>query len=669
MFARGAPIREIGAAAMTLPSVALPVRRPRTGVRTILLAMFVTAVLYAGTLPVYLFYRLRAAASLLAEGTQRLVPLLEGMANRIDAVDEARRLVERAVASRTVPAPGLIGALDEILTKDPPRQQARAIPPAPSDLGREITRSDAQLSQMAAALTAIAGLAQAGRWTEATARLRSVDSLETVADQQVFLVSAIGRRDLLARQDAVDRVTRAVLRDTALWLALGVVLWWLGVVILRRRILRPLHALEAALARVAEGNLDAQVDVQILDEIGRLGAHFNEMTRVLLSQAEHQGRFAAAGQLLADTAHEVGNPLMAIAAHAETRAGDPTAPPEVRAEMQEILAQAQRAAKLLRGLLRFVRPREGEVALVNVTDVMRDALDVVTYRFGVDEITLEGRLDPAVPPVRANAVALEQVFVNLLSNAMDAMRTVPPPRRLTVDSGFSDGAVVVTVADNGPGVDGDLVPRLFRPFATTKGSHGTGLGLYVSRQLVREAGGELALAPGGWGGARFVATLPAAGVAGAGAAAELHAAAATVSPAAPSASARLAGVRVLLVDDEEAVRRPIARFLGRRGAEVLEASDGVAALALLERVDADVILADLRMPRMDGSALFVALTTARPALAARVLFLSGDVSQLGDGGTGSLPRDRILVKPVELAELERRVLEFVKTGRRGDGGV
>jgi CheY-like chemotaxis protein len=119
-------------------------------------------------------------------------------------------------------------------------------------------------------------------------------------------------------------------------------------------------------------------------------------------------------------------------------------------------------------------------------------------------------------------------------------------------------------------------------------------------------------------------------------------------------------VRILLVDDEEGVRRPMAKFLNRRGAEVYEAGDGMQALALLDGQPVDVILADLRMPRMSGTELFTALERDRPQLAARVLFLSGDVSQLAEPESRPVPRERILVKPVELAELERRVAEFIK---------
>jgi signal transduction histidine kinase/ActR/RegA family two-component response regulator len=450
--------------------------------------------------------------------------------------------------------------------------------------------------------------------------------------------------------------TRSLGPTTAiLVLIVGAGLLPVALLILRRRMWTPLSALGRAIRSVSEGDLTTQVPVARDDELGEVTTHFNHMTRALRDRAEEQGRFAAAGELLGGVAHEVNNPLMAIASHAELRLADATLPAEQRSEMQNILRQAQRAAKLLRGLLRFVRAGEKRTAAVNMNDVVRSAIDLVSYRFTTDEITIEGRLDPELPTVVGDANRLEQVIVNLLSNALDALRAVKPPRRLTVDSFTADGSggarVCVTVSDNGPGMAPEIAQRLFRPFASTKGRRGTGLGLYISRQLVREAEGELDVVKHPGPGARFLVWLPCAQQA-------IPAAPAVVAQAKP---ASLAGIRVLLVDDEELIRRPMSRFLTKRGAEITEAGDGLAAL---ERVRAGfephVILADLRMPRMDGAEFYERLLEEQPALADRVLFLSGDISQLASRGLADIARDRVLVKPVELAELERRIATFVR---------
>ena len=440
----------------------------------------------------------------------------------------------------------------------------------------------------------------------------------------------------------------------------GAVLLPVALFILRRRFWSPLGALRQGIRQVADGDLTTEVPVSRDDELGNITAHFNQMTRVLRDRAEEQGRFAAAGELLSGVAHEVNNPLMAIASHAELRLADANLPAEQRNEMQSILRQAQRAAKLLRGLLRFVRAGEKRSTTVNLNDVVRSAIDLVSYRFSIDEISIEGRLDPELPTVVGDANRLEQVIVNLLSNALDALRSVNPPRRLIVDSFPDDtgGRVCVTVTDNGPGVAPEIAPRLFRPFASTKGVRGTGLGLYISRQLVREAQGELDLVKHVQSGARFLVWLPSARqpVPRAPAATPQ---ATSLPPPAPAGT--LSGIRVLLVDDEELIRRPMARFLTKRGAEIKEAADGLAALErLAEGFEPQVILADLRMPRMDGAEFYQHLQAQRPALAERLLFLSGDITHLAGRGLAEVPRDRVLVKPVELAELEQRIVAFVR---------
>src|SRR5947199_3412798 len=177
-------------------------------------------------------------------------------------------------------------------------------------------------------------------------------------------------------------------------LIVGAILLPVALFIVRRRIWNPLTALERAIRGVSEGDLSTQVPVTRDDELGTVGTHFNHMTRVLRDRSEEQGRFAAAGELLGGVAHEVNNPLMAIASHAELRLADGNLPAEQRNEMQSILRQAQRAAKLPRGLLRVGRAGEKRSASVNMNDVVRSALGLVSYRFTTGELTHGGRHGP-----------------------------------------------------------------------------------------------------------------------------------------------------------------------------------------------------------------------------------------------------------------------------------
>ena len=645
--------------------------REPLSLRATLLLLTLAAGAYAGVLPLYLFVRARAAALALGEGTAAIVALQEDLARRNSGLHHAAALVRRLVESRTRPAPGSLDSIRLVIAAASAPAAGRWYATVPAVLRAPLGQSEEAVSRVASALAEdVALLERGGDRAGPARRIRTLDSLTQVADQQMLAAGQLARRDFLDRQQALQLAAGEVLRDAILWLALGAVGVVPAVYLVRRRVWRPLAELEAGLARVAEGDLTTGVPVRGSDELGRLAQHFNEMTRVLRDRAEEQGRFAAAGELLAGVAHEVNNPLMAIAAHAENSIADPALPEPQRAEMLQILRQARRAAKLLRGLLRFVRVTEREVTRVNLNDVVRGAMDLVSYRFALDEIAVGGRLDPGLVAVEGDAIKLEQVIVNLLSNAIDALRTIKPPRELTVDTWCEESRVSVAVADNGRGVPADMVPRLFRPFATTKARRGTGLGLYISRQIAREAGGDLVLDSRPGKGARFVLWLPAAPAE--------PARAPSPAPTAPAAAPQpggvarpapsLAGLHVLIVDDEEAVRRPMAKFLVRRGARVDEAQDGAEALARLDGAggQADVIVADLRMPRMGGVELFATLEDTRPALAARVLFLSGDISQLAEPGNTPVPRERVLVKPVELAELERRILEFIRT-REGEG--
>jgi signal transduction histidine kinase len=523
----------------------------------------------------------------------------------------------------------------------------------PERMRPTLARADEAIGSVQNRILEVLALVELGRVAEAERRLGQVDSLNDILSAEIRRAETMGLDDLLTRErslrSTIDQVTYAL----GWWIVVGIILVPMVLWLLHQRLERPLDDLEDALARVAEGDLSPRLRVEREDELGRLALHFNQMTKVLRERAAEQGRFAAAGALLADVAHEVNNPLMAIGALAEARLQDRNLPPDLREELDQILRQSRRAGKLLSGLLRFVRPPDGRQSAVSVHDVLQGALDLVTHQLVAVGVELETRFAPGDAPwVVGDPARLEQVFVNLFSNALDALRGWAGPRKLSVFTAIRAGQVGVSVVDSGGGVPPEVTDQVFRPFVSTKGKSGTGLGLYISRQIVREMAGDLMLAPQTHGeGARFVATFPLA----------LPEAIAALNSSMPRAGVPMTGVRplhglrVLLVEDEEAVRRPVARYLARRGAEVAEAGHGEEALARLAQARPDVIVADLRMPVMDGLEFYRALRGKDAALAERVLFLSGDFSQLDSLDGMTIPGDRQLLKPVDLELLESRV--------------
>ena len=645
---------------MTAPR-AVASRNP-VSIRSLVLLFVALVAVYVIGFAAYLAIRVGPAAATLRGESAPVLELFGQLSARADRLDAAISQARRAVAVARVPvdSAAAAAALDSLrhFTATAGVLEPTLAAAIPAEMRRALARSQTAASNVDAGLQEVVAHLALGDAAAAATELAQAEADASVVGRALFDAQRIGLGDLIERERQLGLAVQRAIRTVVWWVAAGALLVAVLLLMLRRRIQRPLADLETALEAVARGDLNARIHVRVTDELGRVALHFNEMTTVLRTRAEEQGRFAAAGQLIAGVAHEVNNPLMAIAALADTRLEDSRLEPEMRGEMMQIRRQARRAGKLLSGLLRFVRSSEPRVTSVGLNTVVRNAIDLVSYRFGVEEITLQEQLDGDLPPALGVPARLEQVFVNLLSNAVDAMRGVKPPRTLRIESWSAGGRVQVAVADTGPGIAAEMAPRLFHPFATTKGVSGTGLGLYISRQIMREAGGDLEFEPRG-AGARFVVWLPASPTA------EV---AEDTMPARPPASAAhgLEGIRVLVVDDEDPVRQPIARFLVRRGAEVREARDGREALEQLERFAADVVLADLRMPRMSGVELHAHLARHRPELAERVVILSGDLSQLGAGGSLPVPAERVLAKPVELKEIEAKVRDVARYAGAAD---
>ncbi|MCS4504918.1 Adaptive-response sensory-kinase SasA [wastewater metagenome] len=239
-----------------------------------------------------------------------------------------------------------------------------------------------------------------------------------------------------------------------------------------------------------------------------------ERARAYLDELAHAGRVSAMGEMAAGLAHELNQPLCAIATYAQAArrlAGKDTDPTLVRA-LERLDDNARRAGGIIRQMRNFVRGGEPESERVSTNTLVREGLALTAAAVRQGGVTLRLRLDPDVPDVRVATVQIHQVLVNLVRNAVEALAGMPEARRrLEVTTARrADGRVEVTVMDTGPGIPVRLRDALFEPFVSG-GGEGMGLGLSVSRSIIRHHGGELRFEDRPGGGCLFSFDLPAAG--------------------------------------------------------------------------------------------------------------------------------------------------------------
>ncbi len=359
-------------------------------------------------------------------------------------------------------------------------------------------------------------------------------------------------------------------------------------------------------------------------------------------------RLASVGTLIGGVAHELNNPLAAIVGFVQLLLLDDR-PAAEREDLETIRREAERMAKIVSDLRLIARDTQEEsrtTEAVDLNEAVRHVLRTRSYPLRTHNVQVEEDLEAELPPVLGDRGQLEQVLINLVVNAEQALDETAGERRLTVRTRRSRAGVSLFVLDNGPGIAPAHVERLFDPFFTTKPpGEGTGLGLSLVHRIVAEHGGEIHVESEVGVETCFRIDLPPAPeVPEAGA-----------EPARDTAPAR--PLRVLVVDDEVSVRRVLGRFLSRVGHAVSEAADGRQALALLaSQPDGyDVIISDLRMPGLGGAELLARLREEGGGMERRLVFLTGDTASEHATRVLAGADVPVLVKPVDLDAVTRMI--------------
>jgi two-component system NtrC family sensor kinase len=381
--------------------------------------------------------------------------------------------------------------------------------------------------------------------------------------------------------------------------------------------------------------------------IGRDTTAEREM-RARLMETE---RLAAVGELVAGVAHEVNNPLSSISAFAQLLLRERSLGAEQRESVEVIRSEALRAAQVVKDLLAFARRSDPQREPLDLNVVVERSLRLRGYQLQASGVRLEQTLARDLPAVVGDARQLQQVVINLVTNAIQAMTQIGGGD-LRLLTRHEQGRVVLEVADTGPGIDPRVRARIFEPFVTTKQEgEGTGLGLSVTYGIVAAHGGTISVKDTSAAGTTFVVSLPAAEAA--------VAEAARVEAPRPSARSPLAGIRLLFVDDEPALRGGMEAFGRMRGFAVVTAAEGRAALEAVEGTSFDAVVCDLRMPGMDGFAFHEVLRRQRPGLAKRTIFITGDVVSASNRGVPAT-RQPILTKPFAFERLEEMLVAVMR---------
>src|SRR3954451_22815410 len=390
-------------------------------------------------------------------------------------------------------------------------------------------------------------------------------------------------------------------------------------------------------------------------------ASFLDLTALKVAEAEvqrhrealHQSeKLTALGSLLAGVAHELNNPLSVVTGYAEMLR-DTATDPATRTRAERVHGAAERCARIVKTFLAMARQKPPQRGPVDLPAVVSSALELTAYGLRTAGVTVTVGATPGLPLVWGDADQLHQVLVNLVVNAQQALVQSAPPRRLAIRAEARDGTVVVEVEDNGPGMPPDVRKRALEPFFTTKPQGvGTGIGLSVCHGIVAAHGGRIEVESEPGRGTLFRVTLPVA----AGGTAVLEG---TV----PGPVAAAAG-RGLVGDDEREIAELGAETLEQDGYEVEAVTGGRAALARLARGGIDLLVSDLRMPDVDGTALIEALRE-REGRAVPLILVTGDALGAGMNEVVRAAGMPVLEKPLDLAALRREVRRMLRDGEEG----
>jgi signal transduction histidine kinase/ActR/RegA family two-component response regulator len=399
----------------------------------------------------------------------------------------------------------------------------------------------------------------------------------------------------------------------------------------------------------------------VLDSSGRSSgwlAAYSEITeeRQAHPAVGHTEKMAALGQLVSGIAHELNNPLTTISGYTQLLLGRGL-PAACIPDARKLYQEAERARRIVKDLLYFARESKPERLPVDVNEIIERTLALRSYELKVANISVNSDLAPDLPRTMADPYQIQQVILNLIINSEQALTEQRGKGNIRIRTSHlkeqpSETKIVIEFSDDGPGIAPELVSRIFDPFFTTKAPGiGTGLGLSIVYGIVRQHQGDVTLESPRGEGAKFLIKLPVVPVSSEA----LHdghvATAGTFRHTGPK--------RILVLEDEPTVSQLIADVLREDQHEVESVPNGQAGLARISTNTYDLVICDLRMPRLDGRAVYEALVRAGSSIQNRILFITGDTLAPRTFEFFEKNYLRYLAKPFLVEELKMAVYQVL----------
>lgn len=395
----------------------------------------------------------------------------------------------------------------------------------------------------------------------------------------------------------------------------------------------------------------------VLDEEGRrlgwLEAYWDVTAQAQVqSKLQQTEKMAAIGQLVSGVAHELNNPLTSIMGYAQLLLGHPASGQAGEARL--IFEEAERASRIVKNLLAYARRAEPARSRADLNQIVERTVALRDYELKIQNIAVRCDLDPDLPPTLADGHQLQQAILNLLINAEQASLSSQKQGHIQVRTHrVSESRYSIEISDDGPGIPREISARIFESYFTTKPSGvGTGLGLAIVRRIAEQHEGTVKFENLATGGAKFILEFPL-----------LPVPTAEPTPARerePEIVQKAASAHILVVEDEPSVAQLVADVLREDGHDVEAVIDSQEGLQRVARRRYDLIICDLRMPRLDGPAFYDALVRARSTARHRMLFITGDT--LGPHTTEFLKSHQLqfLTKPFLVEELKLAVYRVLE---------